>query len=376
MKRLLQTILYFTRTERIGILYLCGLALLILLLPRLLPWIYPPHFHDFSTFQEQIAALQAPEQEDKSPSTLFPFNPNKISAAEWQQLGISKKLANTIVNYRNKVGHFFRKEDLQKIYGLSQETYEKLVPFIQLETTPRPQAKSPSFSPGTPTLYPFDPNTVSRKELAELGVPARIAKTWINFRNKGGTFTQQADVQKIYGLKKEVYEALLPYIRIPSPSTVDTAIQQASNGAPPAAELPVAYEHPRITIDINRSDASDWEQLKGIGPAYARRILNYREKLGGFTSIEQVAQTYHLPDSTYRAIRPFLRPSPISRPLKINQATAKELQSHPYLNWKQANAIVNYRDQHGKFSQVDDLLLLHAIPDEVIEEIRPYLSFE
>lgn len=375
MKRLLATIHYFTRTERIGILYLCSIAVVILLLPRLLPWLYPPTTYDFSAFQEQVALLQAPEPTANATPTLFPFNPNKISQTEWQQLGISKKLARTIVNYRNKGGRFYRKEDLQKIYGLSTETYEQLAPFIQLETSVTSKPLSTTSVPATPALFSFDPNTVSGDELTRLGVPAKVATTWINFRKKGGTFSQAEEVQKVYGLKEDLYQTLFPYINIAPTPKADTFTHQA-NLVPPPADIPIAFEQRPVIVDINQSQASDWEQLKGIGPAYARRILNFRERLGGFVSIEQVAQTYHLPDSTYRAIQAFLRTSPISRPLKINQATAKELQSHPYINWKQANAIVNYRDQHGKFSQVDDLLLLHALPDEVINKITPYLSFE
>ena len=375
MKRLLHTVFYYTRTERIGILYLCGLALVILLLPHLLPLVYPKKTYDFSSFREQVAALHSTQQNASPAQTLFPFDPNTLSQEEWQQLGVSEKLARTILNYRRKGGRFYQKEDLQKIYGLAPETYQRLEPFIQLEGPRKQGDGSAAAQQIARPLFRFDPNKVSREELAQLGVPAKVAQTWINFRDKGGTFTKPEEVQKVYGLEAELYQKLLPYIGISTSSSTDTSLQLAKV-IPPSSAIPASFEHAPVVVDINQSDASEWQQLKGIGPAYARRILSFREKLGGFISVDQVAQTYHLPDSTYQAIRPFLRPSPISRPLAINHVSAKELQAHPYLNWKQANAIISYRDQHGNFSQVDDLLKLHALPQEVIDKIAPYLHFE
>ncbi|MBX2871413.1 MAG: helix-hairpin-helix domain-containing protein, partial [Saprospiraceae bacterium] len=225
-----------------------------------------------------------------------------------------------------------------------------------------------------PTLFPFDPNTVSEEELHQLGLSSKVAKTWINFRNKGGVFQHAEDVKKIYGLHENQYEQLHPFIGIPKRATVDTAL--VASARIPTEAIPSSYDRRPLVIDINQAEASEWEQLKGIGPAYARRILSFREKLGGFISIDQVADTYHLPDSTFQLIRPFLRSSPINKPIRINQVDAKTLQSHPFLSWKEANAIINYRYQHGKFSQLDDLYSLHALSEETILRIGPYLSFE
>lgn len=374
MKRLLKTIYYFTRTERIGILVLCFLSIAILLTPKLFPLIRPVVTYDFSEFEAQIAALQSSSPSVSTRIERFPFDPNKIGLTEWQQLGVSDKVARTILNFRKKGGRFYRKEDLQKIYGFSPSMYDSLVSFVNIP------AKGPAFA--TPakeesrpsSLFPFNPNTVSGEELQRLGLSKKLAQTWVNFRNKGGVFREPEDVKKIYGLSEKHYEELSSYIDLPNLTALDSSA--VASAKVPTEAIPTTYERPSIFIDINQSEAEDWEQLKGIGPAYARRILSFREKLGGFVSVDQVGETYHLPDSTFRLIRPFLRSSPIHTPIRINEVDAKTLQSHPFLNWKEANAIINYRFQHGKFSQVDDLHSLHALSKETILKIGPYLSFE
>ncbi len=374
MKRLLQTIYYFTRTERIGILVLCFLSVALLFLPRLYPLMSPPASYDFTDFKNQIAAMQASAESASIKVKRFPFDPNKADLKEWQKLGVSTKVAQTIINFRKKGGHFYGKKDLQKIYGLSPSLYDSLEAFIRIPTKERPLALKTQKQEIVPILFPFDPNKVSAEELGRLGISSKVAQTWLKFRGKGGVFRKRTDVKKVYGLSEKKYEALSAFINIPKSTGKDSLI--SSNSHFPPDIIPTSYEHAAVAVDINQSESRDWEQLKGIGPAYARRILNFRERLGGFVSIDQVAETYHLPDSTFQQIRPFLRASPIKSQIAINQVDAKTLQAHPFINWKEANAIINYRYQHGNYSQVDDLYSLHALSEETILKIGPYLSFE
>lgn len=374
MKRLLQTIYYYTRTERIGILVLCFLSVVLLFLPRLFPLLSPPASYDFTDFKNQIAAMQASAESASIKVERFPFNPNKADLNEWQKLGVSTKVAHTIINFRKKGGHFYQKKDLQKIYGLSPSLYDSLEAYIQIPRNETPLALSTQKQQTSPIFFSFDPNKVSAEELGKLGLSSKVAQTWLKFRGKGGVFRKPADVKKIYGLSEEKYETLSAFINIPKPEDKDSLILSTSNI--PSDMIPISYERPVVMVDINQSEARDWEQLKGIGPAYARRILSFRERLGGFVSIDQVAETYHLPDSTFQQVRPFLRASPIKRSIPINQVDAKTLQAHPFINWKEANAIISYRYQHGNYSQVDDLYSLHALSEETILKIGPYLSFE
>jgi len=127
-------------------------------------------------------------------------------------------------------------------------------------------------------------------------------------------------------------------------------------------------------LDVNASDVSDWEALPGIGPYYAKIITNFRDKLGGFTQIEQVGETWRLPDSTFQKVKPYLRLSPLKHQIDINTANEERLKSHPYIDWRQAKLIVNYRAQHGQYIELSELKNILAFDSVWIEKIIPYLK--
>ena len=173
-------------------------------------------------------------------------------------------------------------------------------------------------------LFKFDPNTVSKDELVRLGLSPRTAQTLINFRSKGGRFFKREDLKKIYGLRQEDYNRLEKWVSIQRKqadfSKEKWDEKEVVMKAPEATieekrEKPFypKKEYEPVTIDINTATAEEWQQLRGIGPGYSKRIVNFRNKLGGFTSIGQVGETYGLPDSVFQKIVPFLTSSPISK---------------------------------------------------------------
>jgi competence ComEA-like helix-hairpin-helix protein len=92
--------------------------------------------------------------------------------------------------------------------------------------------------------------------------------------------------------------------------------------------------------------------------------------------VEQIGETYGLPDSTFQKIKPFLNAGAAEiKKININTATKDELKAHPYIRWNLANAIVEYRNQHGTFNSVDDLKNIALIDEEVMAKIAPYLAF-
>ena len=125
---------------------------------------------------------------------------------------------------------------------------------------------------------------------------------------------------------------------------------------------------------MNQADTSAWVVLPGIGARLSSRIVAYREKLGGFYSIDQVGETFALPDSTFRKIKPQLTFSNTSiKQININTATADEMKVHPYIRYVIANAIIQYRVQHGNFSTVAELKNIMVITEEQFNKMVPYL---
>lgn len=223
------------------------------------------------------------------------------------------------------------------------------------------------------SLFQFDPNTASENDLVLLGIPAKTVGTLMNYRNKGGRFYQKEDLKKIYGFPEAVYDQLVPFIKI-----ADKKPQKATFKTTRPAYADRTYKpKPKapIIIDINQANAEEWKQLRGIGPVLSQRIVKFRDKLGGFSQVEQVAKTYGLPDSTFQAIKSQLRTSPILNKIAINEVDAATLQKHPFLDWRQAKAIVNYRELHGPFTGMEDLKKLHILSSELCAELNPYFEY-
>lgn len=130
-------------------------------------------------------------------------------------------------------------------------------------------------------------------------------------------------------------------------------------------------------IDINFADQKAWESLPGIGPYYAKLILNYRNKLGGFSQLEQIKETWNLPDSIFQKALPFLIFNQgVQKRINLNTCDEAELAAHPYISEYQAKAIVKYRFQHGKFNQVEDIYNIRLLPKAWVEKILPYFTTE
>jgi competence ComEA-like helix-hairpin-helix protein len=338
---------------------------------------------DHTAFLEAVAELEAMQQAPDAPprvAAAFYFDPNTADEEVLHALGIPAAAARTIINYRNKIGPFHTAEDLKKIYNLSDEDYARLKDHIRIqpETTAK-RKKKVKKAPPSPKVFDFDPNTADRAALLQLGLPPKTAATLIKYRQKGGKFYRKEDLKKIYGLPEKDYQRLEPYISIAAadePGPEGTA-SISFNASEERKAIPVSYSSPApIKIDINQSTATDWQKLYGIGPVLSKRIVKFRDKLGGFSAVEQVAETFGLPDSTFQAIRPQLKFSPISKKIAINTASAEALQAHPYIQWSQANVMVAYRKEHGPYRRLEDLKKVIALNEDLIDRLAPYLSFE
>ena len=223
-------------------------------------------------------------------------------------------------------------------------------------------------------LFYFDPNALDAGGWKRLGVRDKPIQTIQKFLARGYKFRQPDDIRKIYGLRKEDAERLIPYIHI---SQQETTVKDSyankrntTSAAHPSAEIKSTK-----VIDINTADTTEFISLPGIGSKLAARIVNFRQKLGGFSSVAQLGETYGIPDSTFQKIKPRLQcNNPALKTININTADINELRAHPYLRWNIANAIVNYRQQHGSYKSVEDLKKIDIITDDLYNKIAPYLG--
>ena len=158
------------------------------------------------------------------------------------------------------------------------------------------------------------------------------------------------------------------------------AMDTASPGRPSPRAAPRSpygspYRKKAFTVDLNRGDTLDFQELRGIGPAYARRIVAYRERLGGFVDKAQLLEVWGVDSALYDRIAPSLELStaPVRR-LNINSLSVQELKQHPYLDYYQAKEIVRHRERYGAFQSPADLRKVNLLDAETCARLIPYVS--
>lgn len=317
-KTVVREYLRFSRKERAGITLLVAAMLLTCYTPDLLFYFRRVPVTDSTDLKAAIQYFEAlgtdavsaiPVAEAVLPEkSLFYFDPNTLSVAGWQQLGLSERTALTVTKYVAHGGHFREPADLQKIYGLPPALCTRLQPWVRIAKDNSPK------------------------------------KIWGEKDTTAGYRREQSGYR---GWQK------------------DTTFRRYSKKAPPGM------------IDINTADSTVWQTLPGIGPGFSRRIIAFRDRVGGFYAVEQVAECYGLPDSTFQKIQPFLRiGSSLLKKIDLNLTDEKSLAAHPYIRYKLAHLIVQYRSTHAGFREVSELRNLPLVDDVIYRKIEHYIDIK
>ena len=163
--------------------------------------------------------------------------------------------------------------------------------------------------------FRFNPNTVSVEDLQRLGFSQKQAQSIENYRNKGGKFRRPEDFAKSFVVADSVYRRLEKFIDIPR-------------------------------LDINQADSAALLALPGIGPYFAGKIVSYRERLGGYSSPEQLLEIYHFDQAKLDGLKDLVtcsRPQPYA----LWTLPEEELSRHPHISRAEAHGIVLYREHNA-----------------------------
>ncbi len=232
---------------------------------------------------------------------------------------------------------------------------------------------SKTINPVHVVLSYFDPNVADSVDLVRLGLPPFIARNVLRYREKGGVFRSPESFAKIYGLTEEQFETLKPYIRIGEkylPAQRDTFSYRQQIARIDSLK---ALKYPEGTvIDLNEADTAELKKVPGIGGAYARQIVAYRNKLGGFHKVEQLQELSFLSED----INVWFKVEQTEHPtIRINKWDVEHLRSHPYLNFYQSKVIVEHRKKYGKLKSLSQLSLYEEFTEKDLERLSPYVDF-
>ncbi len=293
------------KNEQRGIAVLLFILLLLLVFQWLLPFVFPSGKEDFSRYDRQVEMfLQARQKMEDSLHLVqlqktgkltvaqakqllhpFPFNPNRLNDTLCLKMGLLPRQARNITRYLARGGRFRRKEDFQKIHGISYAEYTVLEPYIRL--SPLVKSRYALKKVKKKQRRRTELNTADTSLLRQnLLLPRWLSVRIVKYRHLLGGFYSSKQLLEVYGMKASIYRAVEHYV------VIDTAKIRKINLN--TASFKQLLHHPYIDY------------------VTTQKLLNARNKAGGFRSFRQVKEMSGLPDTLINKIRHYL----YLRPLK------------------------------------------------------------
>jgi len=311
MKKFLKSYLTFNNRERNGIIILLAIIALLIVSIRLAPYLIKSPTADFISYEKYLKELNANSILDSSDELthsivemkmddsnsaeknhLFIFNPNTANADDFKKLGFSEKLIQTISNYRNKGGHFLKKEDLKKIYGMKDGFFILIEPYITLDNNQTHpvqlihQKDEDEISKQLRSVKNANPltelNAADSLSLLQLkGIGPSFAHRIISYRNKLGGFHKMEQLKEVFGLDSLMFANISPQLEIKGDKLARMNINTIS--------MDILKRHPYVKYNI------------------ANLIINYRNQHGPYKSVEEIKKIHLLTDELYVKLAPYLK---------------------------------------------------------------------
>jgi competence protein ComEA len=227
----------------------------------------------------------------KAKGELFLFDPNTLPTEGWQKLGLRDKTIGTIQNYLNKGGKFRKPEDLQRIYGLFPNEFERIAPYIKIESASETNTYK-DFTNNQPSENPLAKTYTSRYSVVDInsadttalialpGIGSKLATRIITFRDKLGGFYSIAQVGETFGLPDSTFQKVKQYLKIENTSLKKFNINKAT--------IDELKAHPYIRYSL------------------ANPIIAYRNEHGPFAKVEDIKKVMMVTDEVYNKIVPYL----------------------------------------------------------------------
>lgn len=354
-RKLVQDYFTFSKSERKGIIVLLVIMFLLVLANKFVFYFEKPATIDQEFFKKASNELGQLNDSILNPEVrliLFPFDPNLIDSLALDSLSVPENVKENILKFRNKGGRFNSPEDMRKIYGMSDFVFKQIEPFIQI-------ARQETSQGSKPELFPFNPNTASDQELSRLGFSDRQIQSIRKYLSSGGYFKNKSSFAKFRALSESQKERLLSFVVIDEQIKESKAVQRTQ---------PIS-----VKIEVNSADSTQLKQLPGIGDVLSKRIIKYRDLLGGFYSISQLMEVYGLTEEVFAKIKPIITVDQGKvKTIDLNFSDKKELSRHPYIKAELADKIIRFRSRVGSIPGKKVLLDSMILNMDQYDRISPY----
>ncbi len=219
----------------------------------------------------------------------------------------------------------------------------------------------------------FNPNTIDYDLLISWGLEPKVAANMVKYRKAGGHYSKPEDLKKIFGMTDSIWLALRPWMKFNLRASKSKVREEY-------IQSPYTNKNTdRVIIrkDLNEVDSVWLQKIYGIGPVLSKRVVKYRNILGGYYSMEQLKEVYGLSPEVLENLRKNLFIEPGGNLVRINLNTEdyQQIAAHPYISYYQAKAIIAYRGQHGSFKSTEEIKKIHLIDDSTYLRVHPYLDF-
>ena len=190
----------------------------------------------------------------------------------------------------------------------------------------------------------FNPNFVDAEYWKKIGFENKLAIRLQKFINSGSGIKESNDLKKVYGMKKEWVELIK-----------DSIILE------------------QFHIDINTANAESFEAINGFGEKISRRIIKFRNSLGGFYSVQQLKKVYGIDSNVIAQNYDVFTLTTVQNKINVNTSGLKNMVKHPFINGQQGEEIVKIRSVYG---EIDSAALQNIFTSKEWNEVKHYLKWK
>ena len=314
------------------------------------------------------------------------FNPNEFEYEELRAAGLPTKVAAGIVRWR-RYGKVYRiKEDVALVSGVTDSMYAALKPYIVIADSLAPKVKyvdkaeqewggkvkrdiplksAQSAGPSV-ELVQFRIDTASVAYLASVGFSVKQAEAVVKYRDAIGGITSEQELRACYVVSEEMADRLMPYVIFSEQKIESKTDAKESEKKADVTAL----------VEINSADMVALVSVDGIGEKSAAEIIKYRELLGGYHSVEQLAELNCVTEENFvKFLSQICCDSCKIKKIDINFAGPKELERHPYVSARTLRRIIKQRQLKGGWSRIEEMTKQNILSEDEAKRLAPYLRF-